>query len=473
MSTEAQRPARAFRGVYHGATFALDASGDDALPKTWNQIAKYGDFSGHAAGPFAFDEDVFATIIRNFYATANRAVPVDYEHGTEQTDPSSSIYQDGAPAVAFIRELQSRGEGGLWGLFEWVDPQAVQYVRQGRYRFFSPAVVFDAVDGASGAPIGAKLVSGGLTNRPFLDGMEPLAARDAAPATQQSLPPSAVHIDGAIGRRPSENKTMADVNQDGQINKVMARVKQALKSAFPKRAAMDDDADAAAMDDAGTSDVAMDDDGSGFTLGDVDAMDDGALMDALDAMAARMRKLDDASLRASRKAAMDDVSMRAEAYGWTTRDAKRAALTMRARDPKGFAALFPAKAGAPKPEAKPEPTRDERLAALRDAARLAGASDDAVTLLTASIAPKPPLEAEAKNPPANKVDVEALAQGAAGGEPDPAAAERADVAQRVATIMRDNPSVSHTDAITLAHRARRAEAQKKIDGAITRTVAGA
>lgn len=143
---------------------------------TWIQVAKVGTFRGHPMGPFSFTPEVFSTIIANFRATANRMVPVDYEHATEAL--GDSVFQDGAPAVGWIVDLDNRGADGLWGKVEWIDPTAVDHVRQGRYRYFSPAVSFNAVSRETGKGQGPTLVSGGLTNRPFLDGMAPVTARD-------------------------------------------------------------------------------------------------------------------------------------------------------------------------------------------------------------------------------------------------------------------------------------------------------
>lgn len=165
------------------------SDGGTDLPVTsWIQIACVGRFRGHSAGGFEFTPAVFEQIARNFKATKNRHVPVDFEHATELATPS--VMQGGAPATGWICELDNRGQGGLWGFVQWLEP-GLTYIREGRYKYFSPAVIFDAIDPVSGADIGPVLVSGALTNRPFLDGMQPLAARatvgdDAAGATSHA-----------------------------------------------------------------------------------------------------------------------------------------------------------------------------------------------------------------------------------------------------------------------------------------------
>lgn len=152
-----------------------DAAQTDA--PVWIQIAKVGAFRGHPAGPFALTPEVFDEIVRNFRATSNRAVPIDFEHASEADPTSGSVPVVGAPAQGWIRDLDNRGAAGLWGLVEWL-PQARQYIRDGAYRYLSPAIRFGSRDRVTGAQIGARLTSAALTNQPFLDGMAALAAKD-------------------------------------------------------------------------------------------------------------------------------------------------------------------------------------------------------------------------------------------------------------------------------------------------------
>ncbi len=173
--------------------------------KTRNQIARFGEFRGHPQGPFRLDARVFADILRNFNATENRCVALDYEH-TSETLPDS-VAQHGVPALAWITDLEDRGDGTLWGTFEWVDPAAVEHVRAKRYRYLSPAIQFGAVDKETGKPIGARLTSVALTNKPFLDGMAPVTASEKA--TTASLTPGDVHVPTLPTRTPTMNDEMS------------------------------------------------------------------------------------------------------------------------------------------------------------------------------------------------------------------------------------------------------------------------
>lgn len=155
-----------------------DGSAKTKAP-VWIQIAKYGHFEGHSSGPFTLDDKTFDDIVRNFKATSNRRIPIDFEHASEADPTDGSIPIDGAPAQGWILDLQKRADG-LWGLVEWLEP-ARQYIEQGKYKYFSPAIRFNSRDRVTGKPIGARMTSGALTNSPFLDGMHSVAAKDLEP----------------------------------------------------------------------------------------------------------------------------------------------------------------------------------------------------------------------------------------------------------------------------------------------------
>lgn len=180
----------------------------DTQPQTdskgvWIQLAKSGTFRGHSAGPFTLDGKVFSDIVRNFKASANKRIPIDFEHASESDATDGSIPHTGAPAQGWILDLDNRGEE-LWGLVQWLEP-ARTYVKEEKYKFFSPAIRFGSKDRVTGAPIGARMSSGALTNNPFLDGMKPMVAKDAATG-------------GADDDTNSEGGTSADQQKDIHMN---------------------------------------------------------------------------------------------------------------------------------------------------------------------------------------------------------------------------------------------------------------
>jgi phage I-like protein len=203
--------------LLEGVAVALaDGDGKD---RVWIQLAKTGAFKGHAAGPFELDAKVFGDIVRNFRATANRAIPIDFEHASEADPTQGSIPTDGAPAQGWILDLKIDG-GNLWGLVEWGD-KAREYIRAGSYKFFSPAIRFGARDRVTGAQVGARMTSGALTNNPFLDGLAPLAAKDVDDAetaierlrAMVATEPTRTLAD-ALAECDAGTESMGDVDED-------------------------------------------------------------------------------------------------------------------------------------------------------------------------------------------------------------------------------------------------------------------
>lgn len=177
----------------------------------WIQIAKAGRFN--KGGPFELNAQVFSDIIKNFDATTNKLVPIDFEHASESDPTDGVIPTQGAPAQGWITKLEMRDNGStLWALVEWL-PLAREYIKAKKYRFFSPAIRFNARDRNTGEVIGARLTSGALTNNPFLDGMMPLAARDFGeePLTTQELKDGAVTLSWDI-EGPNAPRLPLDVN---------------------------------------------------------------------------------------------------------------------------------------------------------------------------------------------------------------------------------------------------------------------
>jgi phage I-like protein len=153
------------------------AEGDTTPDGVWIQLAKQGSFAGHPQGrPFKLDARIFQQMVTNFKGNKDGRLPIDFEHASEQDATSGSVPQAGAPAQGWIVDMALRPDGNLWAKVQW-GTLAKQYIRDGKYMFISPAIHFAMKDRVTGANIGAYISSAGLTNQPFLDGMQPLAAR--------------------------------------------------------------------------------------------------------------------------------------------------------------------------------------------------------------------------------------------------------------------------------------------------------
>lgn len=92
-------------------------------------------------------------------------LPIDIEHASEIKGPAG----EPAPAMGWIKGLEVREGGGIWGLVEWTE-QGRWMVSEKSYRYLSPVFLFEKGGKTSGKTGGRilKLVSAGLTNQPNL-----------------------------------------------------------------------------------------------------------------------------------------------------------------------------------------------------------------------------------------------------------------------------------------------------------------
>jgi len=196
-----QRGAHRGKGQFLGGTpvtsrisIILDnATEGVSADATWVQVANEGNFRGYAGGTksFTFDSNTFATIVNNFRrhpsykkgpdgVGCEDIIAWDFHHASEMMPTDGTIPLTGAPAQAWIRELAVRRNPDnqkceLWALTHWLEP-AKTFVKEGRYKWASVSVVFDAIDAITAVNIGPILTSVALTNQPFIEGMQKLAA---------------------------------------------------------------------------------------------------------------------------------------------------------------------------------------------------------------------------------------------------------------------------------------------------------
>lgn len=168
-----------------------NGNGADDLPR-WVQIATEGRYLGYKGGaqPFAFTRETFEQIIRNFRRNpaykqdangvgCEGVVPWDFGHASEAEPTAGTVPIGGVPAQGWACELGlrngARGEAQLWALTRFLEP-ARSYIRNEQYKWASVSVLFNAVDPRTGEAVGAVLTSVALTNTPFIEGMQRLAA---------------------------------------------------------------------------------------------------------------------------------------------------------------------------------------------------------------------------------------------------------------------------------------------------------
>ncbi len=178
--------------------------GATGMGPVWVQIARTGKWMGHPAHPegVEFTRHTFDQVLANLHANpaftpgANGVgtapvVPFDYEHASEMDPTSGSIPQDGAPAPAWVLDVQIRASTDgttdeLWALTD-LGPKAREQVANKEYRWTSVSIWPSARDSTTNKPIGALLTSVALTNHPFIQGMNPLAIAARARGVRASV----------------------------------------------------------------------------------------------------------------------------------------------------------------------------------------------------------------------------------------------------------------------------------------------
>lgn len=131
--------------------------------KSWIQAMPLGEYKHPIHGVIKFDEERskrFADNVNN--NVVGTALDIDYDH---------KAYT--GKAAGWVQQAESRGAAGLHLLIEWT-PEAVQSIRNGEYRYFSPEYADAWTHPKSQKEFKDVLRGGGITNRPFLKDILPV-----------------------------------------------------------------------------------------------------------------------------------------------------------------------------------------------------------------------------------------------------------------------------------------------------------
>lgn len=146
----------------------------EKAPQRWVHMAREGLWKGHHSGhEIELTREVFASFIDRFNATKN-APAAKYGH------PEG----DDFPAAGWVLDVETRGDG-LWGLVEFT-PRAAKQIADGEYRYCSIEFALESKDRETAKPTGPVFSGLGLTNVPFIDGLQPITlSRVGTPAREQ------------------------------------------------------------------------------------------------------------------------------------------------------------------------------------------------------------------------------------------------------------------------------------------------
>lgn len=165
--------------------------GDTDGQARWVHVAVEGTYLGYRGGaqPFAFTRQSFEQAVTNIHThPAYRAgpagegvadvIPWDFNHASESNPTEGELPTAGAPSQGWTRDLKivdANGKAHLYALTRFLEP-ARSYVKAGQYKWSSVAATFNGIDPITGQSVGMVITSIALTNTPFIEGMEQLAA---------------------------------------------------------------------------------------------------------------------------------------------------------------------------------------------------------------------------------------------------------------------------------------------------------
>lgn len=184
----------------------------DASNESMVQIFRTGVFKHPVYGKFTVTDSDLDSMEANFAAhrpLSPTELVVDYEHMSAKGDQI-------APAAGWVKGLV-RKAGELFAKISWTQ-KAAGMIRAGEYRFISPEWQFNYRDKSSGKDIGPALLSIALTNRPFIEGMQPVSLSESMLLAEwdvayiNNLPDSSF---GYVepGEKDAEGKTVPRTNR--------------------------------------------------------------------------------------------------------------------------------------------------------------------------------------------------------------------------------------------------------------------
>lgn len=164
----------------------------------WIHCANEGLYRGHHQGEFDLTPAVFESFVKNlrehpqyragslnlangvtYTGGTEPVLQFDYEHASECPPWEGEIPKSGAPACAWVLDLELRrgadGKAQLWAFAELLDTLREQ-IRLRQQRWVSIAFALQSTHWITKAPMGPCLTSIAITNHPFMLDLLPLAA---------------------------------------------------------------------------------------------------------------------------------------------------------------------------------------------------------------------------------------------------------------------------------------------------------
>jgi len=183
------------------------------VSQSWAQVLRTGRFAHTGYGDFEVAPEHLASMARNFSEGVRPKPPtrlvVDYNHGDQS-----------GRAAGWITALEVRNGDELWAQVEWTE-EAATAIRRREYQFTSAEFAWAYQDKESGLDRGPTLLAMAITNRPFVEGMQPLALSEQVSqaltdSRQDTAEPTAAKPTTNIGGKPRKESAMEE-----QIRKLL------------------------------------------------------------------------------------------------------------------------------------------------------------------------------------------------------------------------------------------------------------
>lgn len=131
------------------------------------QLLRTGNFNYESEGDLEITPEILLSMKKNFDAKVrgydDGKLPIDYFHEGDKI------------AAGWIQNVELTNENSeLWAEVKWT-PTAKKMISDGELRYLSAEFHFDYRPNEGKESFGPTLFGGGLTNRPFVKGMEPVA----------------------------------------------------------------------------------------------------------------------------------------------------------------------------------------------------------------------------------------------------------------------------------------------------------
>lgn len=191
--------------AYEGGSKIQLAEGDKAPSKI--QLLRVGSFKSEEHGSLAITKEHLASMARNFAEKArgydDGHLPIDYFHENEKI------------AAGWIENVALTEDGTeLWADVIWT-PRGAQHVTDKELRYVSAEFHFDYKSNEGGKKFGPTLFGAGLTNRPFIKGMEAvveLSEGDGTMTLEQALAKIA-ELEAKIAAMGGSENELADLKK--------------------------------------------------------------------------------------------------------------------------------------------------------------------------------------------------------------------------------------------------------------------